>query len=644
MKSKCVVLILFCFSSLILSEVKLPKLISDGMVLQRDTKVNIWGWAGAGEEIKIDFLGLTYSTSANEQGDWKIVLENLETGGPYTMNISASNSITINNILIGDVWLCSGQSNMELTMERASPIYEEEIANSENPFIRQFEVPDRYNFIQPQKDLESGEWKEANPENLMKFSAAAYFFAKEIYDKYKIPIGLINASLGGSPAQAWMSEDALINFPEYYNEAQRFKDSSLIVQIEKLDQERISKWYSTLNQKDEGLNDPQGNWYSSVLNTSDWSSVRVPAFWSDTQIGPVIGSVWFRKYFNVSASLAGEPALLILGRIKDADSVFINGEFVGNTTYEWPPRRYKIPEGLLHEGENIITVRVICSSGRGGFIPDKDYKIEFDQNSINLEGEWKYHLGAKMDILARQTFIRWQPLGLFNGMIAPLLNYKIKGVIWYQGEAGENVSRPAEYSILFPSLIDDWRKKWYEGNFPFIFVQLANFMDPKDEPSESGWALIREAQLQTLSVPNTGMAVAIDIGDWNDIHPLNKKDVGYRLFLNAEYLTYGDTSVVYSGPIYNSMQVDGNKIILSFTNVGDGLIAKGGKLKYFSICGEDGKFVWAHAKIEDNKVVVWNDSIANPVAVRYAWADDPEGANLYNAEGLPASPFRTDEF
>jgi len=642
MKSKSVIYIFILLSSIAFSEVKLPKLISNGMVLQREAKVNIWGWASAGEEIKIEFLNSTYNTSANEKGDWNIVLENLEAGGPYTMNITASNAITIDNIMIGDVWLCSGQSNMELTMERASPIYEDVIANSENPFIRQFEVPDRYNFNEPQQDLESGEWKQANPENIMKFSAVAYFFAKEIYDHYKIPVGLINASLGGSPAEAWISEGALKQFPKYYNEAQKFKDSSLIVQIEKSDQERIGNWYSLLNHKDEGLNDPLGNWYGSSLNTSDWSSVKVPAFWSDTQIGPVIGSVWFRNKFDVPASLTGEPALLILGRIKDADSVFINDEFIGTTSYEWPPRRYRIPVGLLHVGENTIVVRVICSSGKGGFIPDKEYKIVFDQNSIDLEGEWKYHLGAEMDSLAQQTFIRWQPLGLYNGMIAPLLNYRIKGVVWYQGES--NAKDPSDYAELFSSMIIDWRNQWNEGDFPFLFVQLANFMDPKDEPSESDWALVREAQLKTLSVPNTGMATIIDIGDWNDIHPLNKKDVGYRLFLNAQYLAYGDTSVVHSGPILNSVQIDSNKIILSFKNVDSGLVSKDAELKYFSICGSDGKFVWANAKIENDKVVVWSDEISNPVAVRYAWADDPEGANLYNAEGLPASPFRTDNF
>ena len=247
-----------------------------------------------------------------------------------------------------------------------------------------------------------------------------------------------------------------------------------------------------------------------------------------------------------------------------------------------------------------------------------------------------------MEPLPGQTFIRWKPLGLYNAMIAPLLNYKIKGVIWYQGES--NTSEAKEYHRLFSSLIGNWRKKWNQGDFPFLYVQLANFMEAKENPGESEWAELREAQLKTLSVPNTAMAVIIDIGEWNDIHPLNKEDVGKRLALGAERLAYGDEEIVYSGPVYKSMKIDGNKIILTFTHTGSGLTAKGGdELKQFAIAGADRKFIWAKAKIEGDNVIVWNDNISSPVAVRYGWADNPEGANLYNKEGLPASPFRTDQ-
>ena len=293
--------------------------------------------------------------------------------------------------------------------------------------------------------------------------------------------------------------------------------------------------------------------------------------------------------------------------------------------------------------ENEIVVRVISNIGRGGFEYDKPYEIVVEKDTLDLKGKWQYKVGAVMAPLKSQTFIRWKPEGLYNAMIAPLLNYSIKGVIWYQGES--DAGRPAEYRKTFPALIKDWRSKWNEGDFPFVFVQLPNFMEAKPEPSKSNWALMREAQFMTLSVPNTAMAVTIDIGEWNDIHPLNKKDVGKRLALAAEKTAYAEPGIVYSGPLYKSMKVDGNKIILSFTHTGSGLIAKDtNMLGGFAICGPDKKYVWAQAEIKDNKVVVWSDKISNPVNVRYGWADNPQGANLYNREGLPASPFRTDDY
>ena len=638
------IFIFFLFISITsFGQVRLPKLISDGMVLQRDAEIKIWGWASEGEMISVHFIKTTLTATADNKGNWSIVLPKLDAGGPYNMEIDASNSITIHDIMIGDVWLCSGQSNMELAMASVSWNYPGEIANSENKYIRQFIVPQRYNFNKPEKDLPNGIWKNANPENTPAFSAAAYFFGKELFEKYKVPVGLINSSLGGSPAESWISEDALKEFPKYYDEAQKFKDSSLIKNIENSDNKRIQTWYTLLKQKDEGFKDPQNVWYNTSLNTSDWSSMKIPGFWADTKLGLVNGSVWFRKTIEVPSSMAGKPAILILGRIVDGDSTYVNGVFVGTVGYQYPPRRYNIPAGLLHDGENIIVVRIISNEGKGGFVPDKQYAIVNDDTSISLEGEWKYRLGAQMNSLAGQTFIRWKPLGLYNAMIEPLLNYKIKGVIWYQGES--NAKRPEEYKSLFSAMINDWRNKWQEGNFPFLFVQLPNFMDAKSEPSESNWALTREAQLKTLSLQNTAMAVTIDIGEWNDIHPLDKKDVGNRLALAAEKVAYGDDTINYSGPIYKSIEIDGNKIILSFENANGGLIAKnGGELKGFSIAGADKNFVWAQAKIENNRIIVWSNEISNPVAVRYAWADNPDGANLINKGGLPASPFRTDEY
>jgi sialate O-acetylesterase len=643
-------------------QVRLPKLISDGMVLQRDAGLRIWGWAAGGEKVSVRFLNSTYRAEADDKGDWEVKLPRLRAGGPFEMQISASNSVTIHDIMVGDVWVCSGQSNMELAMSRVSWNYPGEIEHSENRYLRQFLVPDKYDFNSPQKDFASralpaglAGWKSASPENTPNFSAVAYFFAKELYEKYKVPVGLINSSLGGSPVESWISGDALRKFPQYYNEAKMFRDSTLIAKIEDADRARIDAWYSLLQQEDEGYNDPKNIWYSATLNTSDWDSMRVPGYWADTKLGWVNGVVWFRKGIDIPSAMAGKPAKLILGRIVDGDSTFVNGVFVGTVGYQYPPRRYNIPVGLLKAGKNTIVVRVISNSGKGGFVLDKQYAIVAADTAINLEGEWKYRLGAEMPPLMGQTFVRWKPLGLYNAMIAPLVNYRIKGVIWYQGES--NAGRPWDYRQLFTTMITDWREKWNvqgtpfgEGDFPFLFVQLPNFMEAKSEPSESSWALLREAQLKTLSVPNTGMAVTIDIGEWNDIHPLDKKDVGERLFLAAEKIAYGDETVDYSGPIYKSMIVDGNRIVLSFEHVDGGLIAKGsGELKGFAIAGTDRHFEWAQAKIvqgtpfgEGDKVIVWSDQIADPVAVRYAWADNPVGANLFNKGGLPASPFRTD--
>jgi sialate O-acetylesterase len=612
------------------------------MVLQRGGSVKIWGWAAKGEKVTINFNDKTYHTTTGSDCKWAVILSELKTGGPYSMDINASNHITLKNILIGDVWVCSGQSNMDLSMARVEERYKDVIASSKNPAIRRFFVSKRYDFNKPQEDLQSGYWESANPESVLRFTATGYFFAKALYEKYKIPIGLIHASVGGSPIEAWLSEDALQVFPEYLETAKKFKDSAYVNQIIKKDKAISDAWYGRIRQLDKGLAKGSRPWFEPGYDASEWKTMNVPGYWTDEELGYVNGVVWFRKEFDIPASMTVKSARLLLGRIVDSDRTYVNGKFVGSVSYQYPPRKYDVPENLLKEGENIIVVRIINNIGRGGFVLDKPYQLLVAGKTIDLRGQWQYKLGATMDPLPAKTFIEWQPLGLYNGMIAPLLNVKIKGVIWYQGES--NTAKPLEYQRLFPAMIADWREKWNQGDFPFLYVQLANFMEVKDQPTESNWAELREAQLQTLDVPNTGMAVAIDLGEWNDIHPLNKADVGKRLALASQKVAYGDENVVYSGPIYQSMRINGNRIILTFTHIGSGLVIQGGdELKHFAIAGADKKFVWAKAKIEGNEIIVWNDKVTNPVAVRYAWADNPDSANLYNKEGLPASPFRTDE-
>ncbi|HTH55011.1 MAG TPA: sialate O-acetylesterase [Cyclobacteriaceae bacterium] len=628
---------LLCFLAFVgvtsLGQIKLPKLISDGMVLQRDAKVKLWGWATPHEKIKLEFSGQQLKTEADALGHWVIVLPKQKFGGPFDMAFSASNEIKLKNILFGDVWLCSGQSNMELTMDRLRDKYPDAIANAGNPEIRQFLVPDAYDFEKPNEDVSNGEWLSVNQQTIAKFGAVGFFFAAELYAKYKVPIGLINAALGGSPADAWISEGAIKKFPEHYEELIKFKNKKLIEEIETADRKNSSEWFKFLNQTDHGLK----LWSTENFDDSDWPALNIPGYWADGPLGNKNGAVWFRKEINVPKSMTGIAAKLLLGRIVDSDSVFINNEFVGATSYLYPPRRYMLKSSILKEGRNVIAVRVINSSGKGGFVPDKPYSLIVGTDSIDLKGNWKYKLGAEMKPLAGSTTIRWKPVGLYNAMIAPLTNYVIKGALWYQGES--NTKNPSEYFPLMQTLIGDWRAKWGEGDFPFLLVQLANFMEEKKEPAESAWAEVRQAQLHTLKIPNTGLAVAIDLGEWNDVHPLNKKEVGRRLALQAMDVCYHEKNIVPSGPLFKSVKKSGDRLIISF-KYDDGLKPLfGNELNYFSIAGADKKFVWAEAKIEDNKVVVTSERVPNPQFVRYAWADNPIGANLVNRELLPASPF-----
>ena len=621
------------------SQVKLPRLIRDSMILQRDAKIKIWGWSAPNEKVKITFNKKDFKTKADANGNWSLFLPAMKAGGPYTMNIDASNHISLKEILIGDVWICAGQSNMVHQMNLHSIRYADEIANANYPQIRQFWVANITNLQGPQKDLPFGNWKSANPQDVLDFSAVAYFFAKALYEKYHVPIGLINASWGGVPIEAMMSEDAFKDFPNILNTVEKNKDTAY---INGLSRRGFPGGTRPQQPQDKGMTE---KWFDPSYTPKEWRRINIPGYWEDQGVKDLDGVVWYRKEIDVPASIANNPAKVFLGRIVDADVLYINGKQVGNTTYMYPQRRYSIPVGTLKPGKNLFVIRVTNNSGKGGFVPDKPYQLFAGNDTVDLKGYWEYKVG-----LVNQPFRGFggggiaaqnQPTGLYNSMIAPLINYSVKGFTWYQGES--NTSRSDEYAKLQPAMINDWRMKWNEPNAPFLYVQLPGFMDYNYLPTESQWAQLREAQLKTLSVPNTGMAVAIDLGEWNDIHPDRKKPVGDRLALAAEKIAYGE-NIVYSGPIYQSQQIDGNKITLSFTNVGSGLITNDGEeLSEFAIAGADKKFVWAKAKIEGDKIIVWSDAVSNPKYVRYAWADDPVNPNLFNKEGLPASPFRTDQ-
>lgn len=622
------------------SQVRLPQIIRDSMILQREAKINIWGWASPGERITVTFNGKRFTTSTSEEGKWSVVLPAMKAGGPYNMTISGKNKIVLGNILIGDVWLCSGQSNMVHQMNIHDVRYAKEIAEANFSEIRQLWIPTRTSLRGPNEDLPPVFWKSAVAEDVRPFSAVAYFFARKIHELYHIPIGIINASVGGTPIEAWTSEDGFREFPSVLKVIEQNKDTAY---LNGLSRRALARGTGQTRRvfPDKGLTGLI-QWYSPDFVPKKWRNINIPGYWEDQGVKDLNGVVWYRKIIDLPASMEGKPAKVFLGRIVDADVLYINGRQVGQTTYQYPQRRYNVPAGVLKTGKNLFVIKVTNQAGKGGFVPDKPYCIFSGNDTVDLKGYWQYKVGQVFEpgppspagINAQN-----QPGSLYNAMVAPYIDYSIKGILWYQGESNE--SRPKEYSELLMSLIRDWRNKFKKPEAPFIYAQLPNYMDVNYLPSESNWAVLRESQLKALSLPFTAMTVNIDLGEWNDIHPDNKKDVGERMALAARKIAYHD-SVVYSGPIYRDYTIEGNKIIISFTHVGSGLVSNDGEeLSEFAVAGENRKFVWAHARIEGDRVIVWSDEVSEPKYARYAWADNPDNPNLYNREGLPASPFRT---
>jgi sialate O-acetylesterase len=640
-KKTLMILCLFALAQTALAQISLPRLVRDSMVLQRDANVNIWGWASANEKVTVKFNSKLYKSRSDESGKWSVQLLPTKAGGPYTMEISGKNKITLKEILFGDVWFCSGQSNMVHQLNIHDVTYAKEIAEANFPQIRQFWIPTLTDLRGPQNDLPGGYWKAAVGEEVRPFSAVAYFFAKTIFEKYHIPIGIINASVGGTPIEAWTSEDGLKDFSALTAIIEKNKDTSYLNSFNRRPTVNTNRQGTPT---DAGISGPV-KWYDVdyVPQAGGWRNIAIPGYWEDQGLKDLNGVVWYRKEIDIPASIIGKPARVFLGRIVDADELYINGKKIGNTSYQYPQRRYTIPSDLLKSGKNLFVIRVTNTAGKGGFVPDKPYCLFAGTDTIDLKGYWQYKVGEVYAPITGGSFgggisFQNQPAALYNAMVAPEINYTIKGFCWYQGES--NAGKPDVYASLQPALINDWRNKWKQGNLPFLYVQLPGYMDYNYLPSESNWAVLRESQLKALSVPNTAMAVAIDLGEWNDIHPDNKKTVGERLALASFKIAYGE-NLVYSGPVYQSYTTDGNKISISFTNTGSRLITNDGEaLSEFAIAGADKIFVWAKATIQGDKVIVWNDNITQPVYVRYAWADNPVNPNLYNKEGLPASPFQ----
>ena len=649
--SRISILSLFlCIINVSCAQIVLPACFNDNMVLQQQTMVNLWGAQTPGKSFTIitSWNDKTYKVIGGADGNWKIRVSTPTYGGPYTITFNDGNITILKNILIGEVWVCSGQSNMEMPL---TGFYGDvlnlryELADATNyPEIRMLKIDNKTSFTPLTNVQTNGGWTVCNPQTVRNFSAVAYFFAKNLFIDKHIPIGIINSTWGGTVAEAWTSGSALKTIPAFAPFLNAIEGG---ITQEKLDahyQKELRGWIDSINAKDPSFQQGKLRWAEPDFDDSAWPKMSLPTYWEQAGVPNYDGTMWFRKKVTIPAAWAGKDLKLNMGGIDDYDVSYFNGAEIGHTELFIYKRSYTIPGKLVKSGENTIAIRVFDNGGLGG-INKGPLQLSLATDTIgqiDLAGQWVYHKANLLTLLPQppaQSNSPNRPTLIYNAMINPILPYTIKGVIWYQGES--NADRAIQYRQLFPLLINDWRQKWKEGNFPFYFVQIANYA-ATDQPPAANWPALRDAQLSTLIVPNTGMAVTIDIGDANRIHPQNKQETGRRLALIARAKTYGE-NISYSGPIYKSQVIIGNKIELKFTHTDNGLLANGDTLKGFTIAGADKKFYPAQAIIVGNKVIVNSSYVVNPVAVRYAWANNPI-CNLYNGEKLPASPFRTDDW
>ncbi|HCE42046.1 MAG TPA: sialate O-acetylesterase [Lentisphaeria bacterium] len=640
------------------ADVRMPAIFGDHMVLQRDIKIPVWGWADAGEDVKVAFGDKSAKTKADANGRWRVDLEKTAAkSAPQVLTVAGKNTIKFEDVLVGDVWICSGQSNMAMPVGSCINA-EAEVKVADLPQLRHFKVRNTM-LPAPASDV-NGNWEVASPATVSGWTAVGFFFGRDLQKHLNIPIGLINTSWGGTRVEAWISREVLAILPgtegdlkqlggmgESFNKQQEeFKNNteSFLVEYRKLEaletDEAHLKKYS----------DP-------ALDDSSWKEIDTPANWESLGHPGLDGEVWYRRTVDIPAAWAGKDLMLELGPIDEIDTSYFNGEKVGGmgtikpleTRFWNMPRHYTVPGKLVKEGKAVVAMRIVDQMGQGGpwggeaknmFLAPAGAKDD-PQSRISMAGKWRHYVAFELPVKPGDPSNPNTASVLYNGMINGLIPYGIKGGIWYQGES--NAGNAYEYRVRFPAMINDWRARWKQGDFPFFWVQLANFMKPPENPENTSWPVVRESQNKTLALPNTGTALAIDIGDAKDIHPKNKQEVGRRLALAAEKVAYGE-SLVYAGPTYKSMAVEGGAVRIRFDNVGGGLESKGGELKQFAIAGEDKNFVWAKAKIDGDSVVVQADAVKAPVAVRYAWANNPESCSLYNKEGLPGNPFRTDDW
>lgn len=639
-------LLALCMAGFAQAKVTLPAFFTDNMVIQQNSVLTLAGKAKAKKQVtvKVNWNDNKFTTKAAEDGSFRIEIPTPAAGGPYTITISDGETMTLKNVLAGEVWFCSGQSNMEMPVAGWGKVmnYEQEVANAGYPSIRLLQVKKTTACI-PAEDVEMnmGGWQECSSSTVPEFSAIAYFYARELWKELNVPIGVIDCTWGGTPAEAWTSFGSLKQVTGFQNQTSKleklgFDRENIIAAY----QQEMQEWQKQVFAKDAGYHEGMPAWISSLQTGKAWNVMELPGYWEGKGLEGLDGIVWFQREIEIPANWEGKDITLSLGMIDDEDVTYYNGKEIARGYGYTTPRRYTIPAKLAKAGKGVITIRVSDFGGEGGIHGEKqDLFAEVNGQKINLDGAWNYRIGMKMEEVPPAPMSPESssyPTTLYNAMVHPFTLFPIKGVIWYQGEA--NVGRDKQYAPLFQALIADWRKQW-NADFPFYFVQLANYLKPQQVQPDSQWAALREAQAEALHVDNTGMVVAIDLGVAHDIHPKNKQEVARRFATLALADTYHRGE--YRTPAYQTYNISGKKLTLTFDTE---IQARENTVKGFILAGPDGIFYPATATLAGKtSIILESPDVAIPVAARYNWADCPDG-NLYGAgSNLPVAPFRTDK-